>query len=591
MKAIFNTKIYRALFIGLIGLSFQMMQAQEFTDKQLAAMRKEMSESGMKPQQIEAKLVQLKKQAIARKTLGDNYWMEGVRQRPVTGKAPVKSGNPTARFNDCDNYTFNDSLQPLLDWTLFHNIAPFDNIPVTAASITIADGTDEYLDDQNAFRFEILTPEEFADPYLSPPPYNPQTSVIRIGNDRVNTRRERIKRRFTLANSSDFLVYNFAMVLQDPGHANERPFYQISLYEVNGGVEDLIECSVVRYEADPERLPGFINVDPNLGVWVRPWATNVIKPADFGATGTEFAIEITAEDCGLGGHFGYGYFDVQCFTEEEMINVDSSTLCVNEPVTFSSQLDSAQNGAQWTITDGNGNFVQTYNFLEGQNNAFLTHIFQNPGTYNIELSIPYFTTTNGCDNRSRFVRKVEIRKDCPCIDCASFNLVKKEKYLVSGWVKEEDINNPGAVQYKTYTESCIEIRFIDTTPDLIGSPYKFYPTGEIIDGWQRMVGEIFVPGSTDFMTIDLRNENDNSYIVSYFDDIRIFPSKGNMKSYVYDQETQRLMAEHDENNYSSFYEYDQEGGLIRIKKETEKGIFTIQESRSTNPKRITDVQP
>ena len=52
----------------------------------------------------------------------------------------------------------------------------------------------------------------------------------------------------------------------------------------------------------------------------------------------------------------------------------------------------------------------------------------------------------------------------------------------------------------------------------------------------------------------------------------------------YDEETNKLLAELDENNYATFYEYDQEGGLIRIKKETEKGVFTIQESRSSNPK-------
>jgi len=42
----------------------------------------------------------------------------------------------------------------------------------------------------------------------------------------------------------------------------------------------------------------------------------------------------------------------------------------------------------------------------------------------------------------------------------------------------------------------------------------------------------------------------------------------------------RLMAELDENNYATFYEYDDDGTLIRVKKETERGIQTIKESRS-----------
>jgi hypothetical protein len=44
------------------------------------------------------------------------------------------------------------------------------------------------------------------------------------------------------------------------------------------------------------------------------------------------------------------------------------------------------------------------------------------------------------------------------------------------------------------------------------------------------------------------------------------------------------MAELDENNYATFYEYDLEGGLVRVKKETEKGVYTIQETRSNSPK-------
>ena len=53
-----------------------------------------------------------------------------------------------------------------------------------------------------------------------------------------------------------------------------------------------------------------------------------------------------------------------------------------------------------------------------------------------------------------------------------------------------------------------------------------------------------------------------------------------MKSFVYNTVNLRLMAELDENNYATFYEYDDDGTLIRVKKETERGIMTIQETRS-----------
>jgi hypothetical protein len=57
-----------------------------------------------------------------------------------------------------------------------------------------------------------------------------------------------------------------------------------------------------------------------------------------------------------------------------------------------------------------------------------------------------------------------------------------------------------------------------------------------------------------------------------------------MKSFVYHPVTQKLVAILDENNFATFYEYDAEGNLVRTKKETEKGISTIMESRSANVK-------
>ncbi len=76
---------------------------------------------------------------------------------------------------------------------------------------------------------------------------------------------------------------------------------------------------------------------------------------------------------------------------------------------------------------------------------------------------------------------------------------------------------------------------------------------------------------------------------SYFDDLRIHPYNANMKSYVYDPVNIRLLAELDENNYSTFYEYDDEGTLIRVKK-AERGVKTIKETRSALTKKAIQDQ-
>lgn len=161
----------------------------------------------------------------------------------------------------------------------------------------------------------------------------------------------------------------------------------------------------------------------------------------------------------------------------------------------------------------------------------------------------------------------------------SFLPLSGGKYIVSGWVMEDY-----AQQRETYS-SYINIHFLDSNGGLLSQQYDFTPTGEIIDGWQRIVGILDIPSNYQSNSIVIQLVcNAGSAAACYFDDIRFFPYNGNLKSFVYDADTLKLMAELDENNYATFYEYDPEGGLIRIKKETEKGVFTIQESRSSNSK-------
>ncbi len=271
------------------------------------------------------------------------------------------------------------------------------------------------------------------------------------------------------------------------------------------------------------------------------------------------------------------------------VNMTRPMICPSVTGTSNPSAVSCNNASNWlnvkfsngTFLMNPGDFVEVvYKGIVQGGIGTLTNSF----TYNV------LRMDNSCMNSGVQVIKIENTEEgcttnppVECTYCSSFELTKKEKYLVSGWVREESINNPRA-QYKKYEKSYIRVRFTDSTEEVIGTPFDFYPDGNIIDGWQRIIGEFVVPIQTDDMHVELVNDNDSSnegaLKIAYFDDIRVLPSKANMKSFVYDQRTQRLMAELDENNYSTFYEYDLEGGLIRIKKETEKGVFTIQETRS-----------
>ena len=168
----------------------------------------------------------------------------------------------------------------------------------------------------------------------------------------------------------------------------------------------------------------------------------------------------------------------------------------------------------------------------------------------------------------------------PCYDiCAYKLLTNRPKYIVSAWVKEV---GHSSYQYN-YDAAQIEIDFhVKGALTVI-----LKPSGPIMDGWQRIEEVVEIPDPSVYpdwsnhVAVYLSGGNDANIDILY-DDIRIFPADGSMVSYVYDPETLRLMAQLDDNNYATYFEYDEEDSLVRTKKETERGVMTIQESRNNS---------
>jgi hypothetical protein len=102
----------------------------------------------------------------------------------------------------------------------------------------------------------------------------------------------------------------------------------------------------------------------------------------------------------------------------------------------------------------------------------------------------------------------------------------------------------------------------------------------IVEGWKLVEGTINMAALSSPSALTLNITGNGIYI----DDIRIHPFDAHLKTYAYDDATLRLMAELDENCFATFYEYDDEGLLIRVKKETERGIMTLKETRSSYKK-------
>lgn len=138
-------------------------------------------------------------------------------------------------------------------------------------------------------------------------------------------------------------------------------------------------------------------------------------------------------------------------------------------------------------------------------------------------------------------------------------IVGKE-YVVSLWVNVEESGSEGVLS-------------ID------GNSVSTSNTRQIIDGWKKLEMKFVMPASS--VLIDY-----SSIGKTYIDDVRIGPYDGGMMTYVYDRKNLWLVAELDGLNYATFYNYDSEGNLVQVKKETENGIVTVQTSRSNTINKI-----
>lgn len=179
------------------------------------------------------------------------------------------------------------------------------------------------------------------------------------------------------------------------------------------------------------------------------------------------------------------------------------------------------------------------------------------------------TVNKGSDNCSPATQVLKNIKANINTVLPTFSPLTKKTVLISAWVKEGPNCN-----VTTYTGSQIGITVKAASGNVM---VIASPGGNIIEGWQRLEQVVTLPEDATEITLALQSIGSNTV---YFDDVRVHPYNANMKSFVYNAVNLRLMAELDENNYATFYEYDDDGTLIRLKKETERGIKTIKETRS-----------
>lgn len=143
----------------------------------------------------------------------------------------------------------------------------------------------------------------------------------------------------------------------------------------------------------------------------------------------------------------------------------------------------------------------------------------------------------------------------------NYHIVPGKEYVLSAWIR-----NTANTSLPTF----------NFPPGTTVTSVTFAP--DVVDGWRR-VDAVFsfnglVNGSVNEISI-----NAIGIGKMQIDDLRIQPFNSQVTTFVYDPVDRRLVAELNDRNFATFYAYDEEGQLVDVKRETEKGITTLKSIR------------
>ncbi len=149
---------------------------------------------------------------------------------------------------------------------------------------------------------------------------------LKLGNSSTGREMERV--RYTLhvpANATNYnLIYRYAVVLNDGGHQPiDQPFFRLSVTDSATGQP--LPCNNSIF-VSTSNLPGFQQSNVSPSVYYKDWSAATLRIANM--AGSTILIEFASSDCSMGGHFGYGYVDLNC--EGYII---TSANCNNAPIT------------------------------------------------------------------------------------------------------------------------------------------------------------------------------------------------------------------------------------------------------------------
>jgi hypothetical protein len=408
---------------------------------------------------------------------------------------------------------------------------------------------------------------------------NNLNSYVRLGNPDPSITREQLKYSFEVTAENYTLMYRYFVVFNVPiengpegvkdqlHEQHELPFFNAYVLNESGqkinnscfgvahlGKEDLPD----EYDYKEEKINPQGNYDfDRRYAYSKEWNTRFINLSSF--IGQTVTLVFETGDCAKADHFGYAYVDAQCVP---LFNFEPP-MCLYEYVYLNSKLsDLVSNISNEEWDTPYGEYINDGN----SEKALYTSVGQKNVGYNASYTLNNGTLCHTVINHQINIEECEVLESNCCVN--TFSPEQGKQYLVSAWCSETS-----DVPVNSYDNAGIEISY---TVGEITLNETIRTTGKIIEEWQKIEGSIVIPGRAETIKITLLNNGENDV---YYDDIRFQPYNSALQTFIYDPVSKKLVAQHDQNNYATFFEYDEEGNLLRIKKETERGMSTISESR------------
>lgn len=217
----------------------------------------------------------------------------------------------------CNNLDFEDTTYT--NWTGATGINMNLLSPVTWTSGIVTTGPNALVNDVNN-RVTLITNNYYDSIALDPITMLPDTQMttlgpnggsvsVRLGNNNIGAECEKLVTQYAVTSSSLFFQYQFACVLEEPGHApNEQPYFMVNMYDQSMNI--IPSGSDTIWSADPT-YPFIPSTSPSgMPIMYRRWTpVSVDLTAYLGQTIT---VEFINSDCALSGHYGYTYIDVSC---------------------------------------------------------------------------------------------------------------------------------------------------------------------------------------------------------------------------------------------------------------------------------------